>query len=58
MYKVFPTGMIRIPLQKQEFYNKDYEDLINDKVFMEQLLVASPSLYDSVIDFDKCNPWC
>lgn len=55
MYKVFPTGMIRIPLQKQEFYNKDYEDLINDKVFMEQLLVASPSLYDSVIDFDKCN---
>ncbi|HEQ5521840.1 TPA: lantibiotic immunity ABC transporter MutE/EpiE family permease subunit [Streptococcus pyogenes] len=22
---------------------------------MEQLLVASPSLYDSVIDFDKCN---
>lgn len=24
MYKVFPTGMIRIPLQKQEFYNKDY----------------------------------
>ncbi|HEP2669817.1 TPA: hypothetical protein VIE56_001816, partial [Streptococcus pyogenes] len=53
MYKVFPTGMIRIPLQKQEFYNKDYEDLINDKVFMEQLLVASPSLYDSVIDFDK-----
>ncbi|HEP3695405.1 TPA: hypothetical protein VCP85_001814, partial [Streptococcus pyogenes] len=50
MYKVFPTGMIRIPLQKQEFYNKDYEDLINDKVFMEQLLVASPSLYDSVID--------
>lgn len=55
MYKVFPTAMIRIPLQKQEFYNKGYEDLINDKIFMEQLLVASPSLYDRVINIDRCN---
>ncbi|MGT2784958.1 lantibiotic dehydratase [Streptococcus merionis] len=55
MYNIFPRGMIRIPLQKQEFYNKGYEELINDKVFMEQLLVASPSLYNSVINIDKCN---
>lgn len=55
MYNIFPRGMIRIPLQKQEFYNKGYEELINDKVFMEQLLIASPSLYNSVINIDKCN---
>lgn len=45
MYNVFPRGMIRVPLQKQEFYEKGYDELIKDKVFMEQLLVASPSLY-------------
>lgn len=55
MYNVFPKGMIRMPLQKQEFYNKGYEDLINDRVFMEQLLIASPSLYDSVININQYN---
>ena len=55
MYKVFPNAMIRIPLQKQEFCNKDYRSLINDEIFMEQLLVASPSLYNSVINIDNCS---
>lgn len=55
MYNVFPRGMIRVPLQKQEFYEKGYDELIKDKVFMEQLLVASPSLYHSVKNIDKCN---
>ena len=53
MYNVFPRGMIRVPLQKQEFYEKGYDELIKDKVFMEQLLVASPSLYHSVKNIDK-----
>ena len=37
------------------FYEKGYDELIKDKVFMEQLLVASPSLYHSVKNIDKCN---
>ena len=51
LFEAFDEFMIRVPYCKKDGYDSNKEDeeyikdCLNDTIFMEQLLIASPSLY-------------
>lgn len=63
LFEAFDEFMIRVPYCKKDGYDSNKEDeeyikdCLNDKIFMEQLLIASPSLYSMLrnVEFQKLS---